>query len=95
MPCNYPTQRGVSFAGCITPFRSVQLFCGYTMTGIVFCYLYQLTFTVACMVLAGHAEEQNKHCITHKRIPTVEEASKHSQNISSNLVVLEYSTRSR
>ena len=54
----------------------MQLFCGYTMAGIVFCYLYQLTFTVACIVLAGHSEAENKHCVTNKRIPAKEEASK-------------------
>ena len=55
-------------SGCITPFRSVQLFCGYTMAGVVFCYFYQLSFTVACLAFAGHAESDNKHCITLRTI---------------------------
>ena len=52
----------------------MQLFCGYTMAGIVFCYFYQLSFTVACLAYAGYAESENKHCITLRKIKPKQDA---------------------
>ena len=60
--------------GTVSTFRSVQLFCGYCLAGVVFCYIYQVTFTLAVIVLDGRREQTNRHCLTFKKIPTRHEA---------------------
>ena len=64
----------VNSLGCITPFRSVQMFCAYTMVGVVFCYFYQLTFTLACMAYDGRREERQRHCVTFKEVTPQDQA---------------------
>ena len=38
------------FAGVITPFPCVRIFCIYTGTAVAFIYVWQLTFFGACLV---------------------------------------------
>ena len=38
------------FAGVITPFPCVRIFCIYTATAVAFIYIWQLTFFGACLV---------------------------------------------
>ena len=39
------------FAGVITPFPCVRIFCIYTGTAVAFIYVWQLTFFGACLVI--------------------------------------------
>ena len=50
--------------GSITKFRSVRVFCTFTVIAIVFDYFYQITFFAACMVLSGRREANNLHPVT-------------------------------
>ncbi|XP_066508101.1 patched domain-containing protein 3-like [Hoplias malabaricus] len=52
-----------------TPFRSVQTFCLYAGTAILFCYLYNITFFGACLALNGKREEGNRHWLTCLKVP--------------------------
>ncbi|KJH50304.1 hypothetical protein DICVIV_03587 [Dictyocaulus viviparus] len=59
----------ISFAvGCTTPFPSVQIFCFYAVTAIVFIYVYQLTFFAGIMVYTNRREISNRNCITCLKI---------------------------
>jgi hypothetical protein len=49
------------FAGVITPFPCVRIFCIYTGAAVGFIYIWHLTFFGACLALAGHAERRNLH----------------------------------
>ncbi|XP_067108300.1 patched domain-containing protein 3-like [Osmerus mordax] len=57
------------YIGLMTPFRSVQSFCLYTSTSILFCYIYSITFFGAFLVLNGRRENGNKHWLTCKEVP--------------------------
>ncbi|XP_020350162.1 patched domain-containing protein 3 [Oncorhynchus kisutch] len=57
------------YIGLMTPFRSVQSFCLYTSTAILFCFLYSITFFGAFLVLNGRRENSNKHWLTCKEVP--------------------------
>ena len=48
------------FAGVITPFPCVRIFCIYTGTAVAFIYVWQLTFFGACLAISGFREKQNK-----------------------------------
>ena len=50
--------------GAITKFRSVRIFCTYTVIAVLFDYFYQITFFAACMVLTGRREANNRHPAT-------------------------------
>ena len=52
------------YIGLLTPFRSVQSFCTYTGTAILFCYIYNITFFGACLALNGQRERSNRHWLT-------------------------------
>ena len=41
------------FAGAITPFPCVRIFCIYTGIAVMFIYVWQLTFFGACLAIAG------------------------------------------
>ena len=57
--------------GAITHFRSVRIFCTFTVVAVLFDYFYQITFFGACMVLMGRREERNLHPATcMKAVPT-------------------------
>ncbi|CAJ0596985.1 unnamed protein product [Cylicocyclus nassatus] len=55
----------ISFAvGCATPFPSVQMFCAYAVTAVLFTYVYQLTFFAGIMVYTNRREMDNRNCLT-------------------------------
>ena len=61
--------RFASFAGSFTPFRSVQIFCAYTGTAVVFVYFYMILFTMGALALSGRQEEKGRNLITCKLKP--------------------------
>ena len=60
--------------GAITPFLSIRVFCLYTGVGVVFDYLFQITFFAGCMALMGYREEKNLHVLTCRRVLPKDEA---------------------
>ncbi|KAA0711772.1 Patched domain-containing protein 3 RND-type protein RNDEu-3 [Triplophysa tibetana] len=60
------------YIGLMTPFRSVQSFCMYTSTAILFCYIFNITFFGACLALNGRREKGNKHWLTCMKVPEVD-----------------------
>ncbi|KAG9334354.1 hypothetical protein JZ751_008240, partial [Albula glossodonta] len=58
------------YIGLMTPFGSVQSFCMYTGTAVLFCYLYSITFFGAFLALNGRREASNRHWLTCMKIPT-------------------------
>ncbi|KAI8479819.1 Patched domain-containing protein 3 [Branchiostoma belcheri] len=70
---------GLAFGiGAITPIPAVRIFCIFTLTAVIFDYLFQITFFGACMVYIGHREKGNRHATTCMRVPTPEEAKDRS-----------------
>eukprot|EP00058_Branchiostoma_floridae_P027499 XP_002612990.1 hypothetical protein BRAFLDRAFT_74780 [Branchiostoma floridae] len=66
---------GLAFGiGAITPIPAVRAFCIFTLTAVLFDYLFQITFFGACMVYIGHREKGNRHAMTCMRVPTPKEA---------------------
>ncbi|KAJ8375863.1 hypothetical protein SKAU_G00064430 [Synaphobranchus kaupii] len=57
------------YIGLITPFRSVQSFCLYTSSAILFCYIYSITFFGAVLVLNGRRENSNRHWLICRKVP--------------------------
>ncbi|KAM6953795.1 patched domain-containing protein 3-like [Aplochiton taeniatus] len=57
------------YIGLLTPFRSVQSFCMYTGTAVVFCYIYNITFFGAFLALNGRREGSNRHWLTCLKVP--------------------------
>ncbi|KAG5285599.1 hypothetical protein AALO_G00005220 [Alosa alosa] len=57
------------FLSYSNPFRSVQSFCLYTGTAVMFCYIYNITFFGACLALNGQREESNRHWFTCMKVP--------------------------
>ncbi|MEQ2184587.1 hypothetical protein GOODEAATRI_009511, partial [Goodea atripinnis] len=55
--------------GIKSDFLSVQSFCLYTATSILFCYIYTMTFLGAFMALNGRREASNRHWLTCMKIP--------------------------
>ncbi|TRY56091.1 hypothetical protein DNTS_007815 [Danionella cerebrum] len=51
------------------PFGSVQSFCLYAGTAILFCYFYNITFFGACLALNGKREGANRHWLTCMKVP--------------------------
>ena len=64
------------YIGLLTPFRSVQSFCTYTGTAILFCYIYNITFFGACLALNGRREKGNRHWLTFRKVETPNEDKK-------------------
>lgn len=58
------------FSGYTSDFPSVQSFCLYTGTSIIFCYIYTITFFGAFLALNGRREESNRHWLTCMKIPS-------------------------
>ncbi|KAL7883557.1 hypothetical protein SRHO_G00012150 [Serrasalmus rhombeus] len=52
------------YIGLMTSFPSVQSFCTYTGTAILFCYIYNITFFGAFLALNGRREKSNRHWLT-------------------------------
>ncbi|XP_069047360.1 patched domain-containing protein 3-like isoform X1 [Lepisosteus oculatus] len=59
------------YIGIMTPFRSVQSFCLYTGTTVLFCYFYNITFFGAFLALNGRREESNRHWLSCRKVPEV------------------------
>ncbi|XP_048016283.1 patched domain-containing protein 3-like [Megalobrama amblycephala] len=57
------------YIGLMTPFRSVQSFCMYTSTALLFCYIFNITFFGACLALNGRREKGNRHWLTCMKVP--------------------------
>ncbi|XP_077347156.1 patched domain-containing protein 3 [Lithobates pipiens] len=57
------------YIGIMTSFGSVQSFCIYTGTAILFCFLYNLTCFGAFLALNGRREESNRHWLVCKKVP--------------------------
>ncbi|ROL41333.1 Patched domain-containing protein 3 [Anabarilius grahami] len=57
------------YIGLMTPFRSVQSFCMYTSTALLFCYIFNITFFGACLALNGRREKDNRHWLTCMKVP--------------------------
>ncbi|KAG7455215.1 hypothetical protein MATL_G00254230 [Megalops atlanticus] len=57
------------YIGVMTSFRSVQSFCLYTSTAVLFCYIYSITFFGAFLSLNGRREESNRHWLTCMKVP--------------------------
>lgn len=58
------------YIGVMSDFPSVQSFCLYTATSIIFCYIYTITFLGAFLALNGRREASNRHWLTLRRIPS-------------------------
>lgn len=56
--------------GVTSDFPSVQSFCLYTSTSIIFCYIYTITFFGAFLALNGRREASNRHWLTCAKIPS-------------------------
>ncbi|XP_067285708.1 patched domain-containing protein 3-like [Pseudorasbora parva] len=57
------------YIGLMTPFRSVQSFCMYTSTALLFCFIFNITFFGACLALNGRREKGNRHWLTCMKVP--------------------------
>ncbi|XP_068094356.1 patched domain-containing protein 3-like [Hyperolius riggenbachi] len=57
------------YIGILTSFESVQSFCIYAGTAILFCFLYNVTCFGAFLALNGRREESNRHCYICKKVP--------------------------
>ncbi|XP_014045092.2 patched domain-containing protein 3 isoform X2 [Salmo salar] len=57
------------YLGFSSPFGSVQSFCLYAGTAILFCYIYNILFLGAFLALNGQRETSNRHWFTCVKIP--------------------------
>ncbi|KAM8967154.1 patched domain-containing protein 3-like [Pelodytes ibericus] len=60
------------YIGMMTHFHTVQSFCFYTGTALVFCYLYCISFFGAVLALNGKHESENRHWLTCVKVNTPE-----------------------
>ncbi|KAM4689071.1 patched domain-containing protein 3-like [Discoglossus pictus] len=56
------------YIGIMTSFPSVQSFCIYTGTAILFCFIYNITFFGAVLALDGKREEASRHWMTCTKV---------------------------
>ena len=67
----------ISFSiGIISPFRSVQIFCKYSVLAVVFTFLWHITFFAACMAISGYRERQNRHALFGCKVQSLSVAIK-------------------
>ncbi|KAL2085325.1 hypothetical protein ACEWY4_018645 [Coilia grayii] len=64
------------YIGLMTPFGSVQSFCMYTGTALLFCYIYNITFFGAFLALNGQREGSNRHWFTGQRVEQADDVRK-------------------
>ncbi|KAM8804084.1 LOW QUALITY PROTEIN: patched domain-containing protein 3-like [Rhynchonycteris naso] len=57
------------YTGVMPSFRSVQYFCIYTGTSLLFCYFYSITYFGAIMALDGKREAVSLHCLKRPDMP--------------------------
>ncbi|XP_023294117.2 patched domain-containing protein 3 [Lucilia cuprina] len=67
--------------GVISPFRSVQIFCKYSVFAVGFTFLWHITFFAACMAISGYREHQNRHALFGCRVQSLSVAIKEKRNI--------------
>ncbi|KAF4520468.1 hypothetical protein B566_EDAN004719 [Ephemera danica] len=60
--------------GLTSTFPSVQIFCLYTGTAVLFTFLWHVTFFAACVALSGYAEQRNLHSVSGMKVLPVSEA---------------------
>ncbi|KAL0147479.1 hypothetical protein M9458_057219 [Cirrhinus mrigala] len=58
------------YIGLMSEFRSVQAFCLYTSTSIIFRYIYNILFFGSALALNGRREQSNRHWLTCCKLPT-------------------------
>uniref|UniRef100_A0A8C5Q1N4 Patched domain-containing protein 3 n=1 Tax=Leptobrachium leishanense TaxID=445787 RepID=A0A8C5Q1N4_9ANUR len=61
------------YIGLMTHFPSVQSFCLYSGTALVFCYLYCICFFGAVLALNGRRESENRHWLTCLKVSETQE----------------------
>ncbi|KAM4027413.1 patched domain-containing protein 3-like [Anomaloglossus baeobatrachus] len=66
------------YIGILTSFQSVQSFCIYTGTAILFCFLYNVTCFGAFLALNGRREESNRHWFICKKVAKEKDHSRSS-----------------
>ncbi|XP_078519527.1 patched domain-containing protein 3-like [Lissotriton helveticus] len=66
------------YIGIMTSFQSVQSFCIYTGTAILFCYLFNITCFGAALVLNGKREKSNRHWMSCKKVEEVPQVGRSS-----------------
>lgn len=52
------------YIGLMSEFRSVQAFCLYTSTSVIFCYIYNILFFGSVLALNARREQENRHWLT-------------------------------
>jgi len=62
--------------GIISPFRSVRIFCTYSVFAVCFTFLWHITFFAACMAISGYRERKNLHSIFGCRVQPMSVAIK-------------------
>lgn len=65
------------YIGLMSEFRSIQAFCLYTSTSIIFCYIYNIFFFGSVLALNGRREQENRHWLTCCKLQTSEEKSQY------------------
>ena len=63
------------FAGAITPFPCVRIFCIYTGIAVMFIYVWQLTFFGACLAIAGKVDRTLLSSDFFLSIPSLQQRS--------------------
>ncbi|CAD7011709.1 unnamed protein product [Ceratitis capitata] len=66
--------------GIISPFRSVQIFCTYSVFAVVFTFIWHITFFAACMAISGYRERHNLHAIFGCKVQAMSVAIKEKRN---------------
>ncbi|XP_039955709.1 patched domain-containing protein 3 [Bactrocera tryoni] len=66
--------------GIISPFRSVQIFCTYSVFAVVFTFVWHITFFAACMAISGYRERHNLHAIFGCKVQAMSVAIKEKRN---------------
>ncbi|KMY91712.1 patched domain-containing protein 3 [Drosophila simulans] len=66
--------------GIISPFRSVRIFCTYSVFAVCFTFLWHITFFAACMAISGYRERKNLHSIFGCRVQPMSVAIKEKRN---------------
>lgn len=57
------------YIGLTSDFASVRIFCLYTSTALIFCFLYNISFFGGFLALNGRREAGNRHWLSCLRIP--------------------------
>ncbi|KAE8595916.1 hypothetical protein XENTR_v10015913 [Xenopus tropicalis] len=66
------------YIGIMTHFPSVQSFCIYAGTALVFCYVYCITFFGAVLALNGKLENDNRHWFICVKVNDTEESGQNT-----------------